>query len=142
MKAAALSLLGIAMLVITTTSMAQPPAWAGGGNCVSNYDPRAEVTMKATVEDVTQVAGKRGWNGTHLTVSGEGGTIEVHLGPSNYIEKQQFSFAKGDQIEVTGSKVKFEGTEVVLARQITKDGKTLILRNEQGIPNWSRGRAR
>ena len=142
MKAAAIFLLGMAALMVSAVSMtAQPPASARG-NCFSNYDPKAEVTMKATVEDVTQVAGKRGWNGTHLIVNGDGGMIEVHLGPSNYIEKQQFSFAKGEQIEVIGSKVKLEDADVILARLITKDGKTLTLRNEQGIPNWSRGRTR
>jgi hypothetical protein len=29
--------------------------------------------------------------------------------------------------------------EALLGREITKDGKTLVLRNAQGIPQWSRG---
>jgi hypothetical protein len=32
------------------------------------------------------------------------------------------------------------GKEVVFAREITKDGKTLVLRNAQGVPEWSGGR--
>jgi hypothetical protein len=48
-------------------------------------------------------------------------------------------FAKGDQVEVIGSKVKGTDTEVVIAREVKKDGKVLTLRNAQGIPAWRRG---
>jgi hypothetical protein len=67
-------------------------------------------------------------------------TLDVHVGPSSYIAGQQFSFAKGDQIEVLGSRVTLGGKPVLLARTITKDGKTLVLRDEQGFPQWSGGR--
>jgi hypothetical protein len=67
------------------------------------------------------------------------GSLEVHLGPTSYLEKQQFAFAKGDQIEVIGSKVKIESADVVIAREVKKGGKTLTLRNAQGVPAWSKG---
>ena len=67
------------------------------------------------------------------------GSLEVHLGPTSYLEKQQFAFAKGDQIEVIGSKVKIESADVVIAREVKKGGKTLTLRDAQGVPFWSKG---
>jgi len=78
--------------------------------------------------------------GRTLFLKTDTGTIEVHVGPTDYIASQQFSFATGDDVEVTGSKIKMQDQEALIAREIKKAGKTLVLRNAQGIPNWSRGR--
>lgn len=107
-----------------------------------NYNPSTETTVKGTVEQVKQVTGQHGWNGTHLTLKAESGTMDVHVGPSAYVSKQGFSFAAGDQIEVVGSKVTLAGNGALIAREIKKDGKTLVLRDAQGIPKWSGGRGR
>jgi DNA/RNA endonuclease YhcR with UshA esterase domain len=107
-----------------------------------NYDPSTETTVKGTVEEVKQVSGQHGWNGTHLMLRTEAGQMDVHAGPSSYIAAQGFSFAKGDQIEVLGSKVKLGGSEALIAREIKQGDKTLVLRNAQGIPQWSGGRRR
>jgi DNA/RNA endonuclease YhcR with UshA esterase domain len=111
----------------------------GPGKHMSNYDPKSEVTMSGTVDRVTQESGQRGWHGTHLFLKTDSGTIEVHVGPTDYIAGQQFSFATGDVVEVTGSKIKMQDQDAFIAREIKKAGKTLVLRNAQGIPNWSRG---
>jgi len=112
----------------------------GPGKHMSNYDPKTEVTMSGTVDRVTQESGQRGWHGTHLFLKTNTGTIEVHVGPTDYIASQQFSFATGDVVEVTGSKIKTQDQEALIAREIKKAGKTLVLRNAQGIPKWSKGR--
>jgi hypothetical protein len=70
----------------------------------------------------------------------DSGTLAVHVGPSAYIARQQFTFAKGDPVEVVGSKVSMAGKDMLLAREITKDGKTLVVRNAQGVPKWAGGR--
>ena len=103
-----------------------------------HYDPETETTVKGTITEVQQPASMRaGWTGTHLLLKTDTRDLEVHAGPSSYISQKEFSFAKGDVIEVVGSKARIAGREVVLAREITKDGKTLVLRNEQGVPEWS-----
>jgi hypothetical protein len=79
-----------------------------------------------------------GWSGTHLTLKTEAETLDVHVGPSWFLTQNQFSFAKGDQVEVTGSKVKVGTADTLLAREVKKEGKALVLRNPQGIPQWSR----
>lgn len=105
-----------------------------------NYDLKTETTIKGTVEEVQQQTGRRGWSGIHLLVKTDAGTITVHVGPSSYVADKQFSFAKGDAVEIVGSKVTMAGSDALIAREITKDGKTLVLRNAQGIPEWSGGR--
>ncbi len=117
-------------------------AFAQGPHGMRNYDPKTEVTVKGTIEDVQEQAGSGGWAGTHIVLRTDSGSLQVHVGPSAYIAKKQFSFARGDEIEVLGSKVLMDEKETLLAREIKKDGKTLVLRNAQGIPEWAGGRGR
>lgn len=48
--------------------------------------------------------------------------------------QQGFLFAAGDQVEVTGSRIIFEGSDVLIAREIKQVDRLLTLRNSQGIP--------
>lgn len=106
------------------------------------YDTSTEITLKGTVEEVKQITGRRNMTGTHLTLKTDKETIDVHLGPSSFVTAKKFEFSAGDQIEVTGSRINFAGTDAILAREVKKADKTLTLRNSQGIPEWSGGRRR
>jgi hypothetical protein len=57
------------------------------------------------------------------------------------VTSQQFQFAKGDAITVTGSKVRIAGQDVIIAREIKKGDQVLTLRDAKGFPLWS-GRGR
>ncbi len=104
------------------------------------YDPATEVTMKGSIEAVQQLTGPRGWAGSHVSLKTDTETIDVHVGPSWFLTQNKIALAKGDQIEVTGSKVKYGASDALIARELKKDGQSLTLRNAQGIPAWSRGR--
>ena len=130
-------LIAAPLLLAFVTTIASAQYGRGG---MPQYDPKTEVTVKGTIQDVQQQTGKRGWSGTHLILKTDAGTFDVHVGPSSYIAQKEFSFAKGDTIDVVGSKITITSKEALLAREITKDGKTLVLRNGQGIPEWSGGR--
>jgi DNA/RNA endonuclease YhcR with UshA esterase domain len=95
--------------------------------------------VKGTVEEVKQINQNQGWGGIHLTVRTEQGNLNVHVGPSWFLEKNKMSFEKGDTVEITGSKVKFGGEDALIAREIKKNGVPLTLRNAQGIPVWAGG---
>ncbi len=124
-------------LVVMTFGLA---AVAQGPQGRRYYDPKTETTVKGTIQEVQEYTGRRGGTGTHLVLATDAGPLEVHVGPSAYLAKKQFSFAKGDEIQVLGSKVSLGGKDALLAREITKQGKSLVLRNAQGIPEWSGGR--
>jgi hypothetical protein len=64
------------------------------------------------------------------------GNITVHLGPPAYVRKQGFNLKTGDYLEVTGSRVARDGQTLLLAAQVRKDGQTLKVRDEQGVPLW------
>jgi hypothetical protein len=120
----------------------QTPARSGSPAAVPRYDTSTEATLKGSVEAVKQISGPKGWGGTHVTLKTEKETIDVHVGPSWYLAQKQINFAKGEQIEVIGSRVKFGDSDALIAREIKKGEQTLTLRNAQGIPLWSRGRRR
>jgi hypothetical protein len=104
------------------------------------YDPKTEATLKGTVVDVREQASPRGRStGTHLILKTGAETIEVRVGPTRYLEQEKIHFAKGDNVEVTGSRVKIDNADVLIARQIKMGDRTVTLRNADGIPAWSRG---
>ena len=131
-------LAGMMLLLVVPALMAQAGMQGSRGRGGRNYNPATEITVKGTVEEVTRTTGQRGWAGTHLTLKTDQGVYDVHVGPASYISAQGFAFAKGETTEVTGSKTIVGGKGVLIARQITKDGKTLTLRDERGFPKWSR----
>ncbi len=128
----ALFVVGVALLFSAQTTAPRKSA--------ATYNPATEVTVNGSVEEVKQVSGPQGQAGTHLSLKTDQETIDVHVGPSWFLTQNKINFDKGDQIKVTGSKVKFENGDVLIAREIKKGAKTITLRNTQGIPDWSRGR--
>lgn len=114
----------------------------GGGKRMPKYDPATVVTVQGTVTEIVQQRSPAGWPGTHLTLKTEDTTLDVHLGPADFVASQDFPLAKGDQIEVTGSRIKDNGTDSLIAREVKKGDNVLTLRDEQGVPKWSRARRR
>jgi hypothetical protein len=46
-------------------------------------------------------------------------------------------FSKGDEISLTGSKIKQADSELFLAREIVKGNNTFALRDAKGNPVWN-----
>ena len=130
---------GLMLLAVVGLPFAHAQRGPGPGPQGRMYDPATETTIKGTVEEVRTVSGRHGWNGIHLMLKAEKKTLDVHLGPESFLKEKGFAFAKGDHVEVVGSKVSYGGGETIIAREVKKDGKTLVLRNAQGIPEWSGG---
>lgn len=124
-------------LLVTIPAFAQR---AGRQGRAVHYNPATEVREKGTVEDVRQAGGYRGWSGMHILLKTDKEDLDVRLGPTAFLAENGFTFAKGDQIEVLGSRVKVGATDALLAREVSKDGKTLVLRDASGIPKWNRAR--
>ena len=101
------------------------------------YDTTTVQTITGEVISVDEVTMMRGrYTGVHLKLKTEKDTVDVHLGPSWYMEKQETKIGKGDKVQVTGSRITFEGKPALVAAKITKGDETLTLRNEKGFPLW------
>lgn len=105
------------------------------------YDPANEVSIHGTVDEVLTVQ-PRYLPGIHLRVKTDDKLFEVRLGPAWFLEQQNLAFSKGDQIDVTGAAVPDKNGQVVIAREVKRGDRVLVLRDSKGYPAWSRGARR
>jgi hypothetical protein len=119
------------------------PAWAQR-DPGRFYDPKNVVTVQGQVEKVETKSwqarrggeGKPGRRSQVVYLKTDQGTMLVHLGPTQFLEQQQFAPKVGDTMSVTGSKLTTGKGEVILAAEVKNGGKTITLRDAQGIPLW------
>jgi len=132
-RTAAVALLVVGVIVaLSTTSFAQKEV-------LPKYDLKTEVHIaKATVLDTKEVTLANGQQRFRLIVKAGDETIEVCLCPKAFLETMDTAFAKGDEVEITGSKVKeSDDKTIILAREIVKGDNTLVLRDKTGAPVWT-----
>jgi len=122
-------------LILTPSLAATKPGSQPG---VPKYDVTTEGVFKGTVEDVhDRECPVSGGMGAHIILKlGDGKTIEVHLATTKFMKNYELVFNKGDQIEVTGSKVMFEGVETIFAREVKRGNDTFVFRDKDGNPVW------
>ncbi len=124
-----------AVLMIAGTAFSQ-----GRGQGRAFYDQSTVTTISGTIQSVDTLTGRSGnIHMIQLTVKDSSGTIAVNVGPSFYLDEQKISFKAGDTVEVTGSKVQFNGTDVILAAKVKDGDNTITLRDDSGRPLWARG---
>jgi hypothetical protein len=122
------------VLALTVSALAQK---APDTSAMPKYDVSKEVKIKGTIEDVKEMTMGKGEAGVHLMVKTANETIEVRLCPSGYLKDFEIAFAKGQTVEVTGSKVKMDDKDVILAREVVQGNNTVTLRDKQGAPVWT-----
>jgi hypothetical protein len=105
------------------------------------YNPATETTISGVVQDVFHPSGRNSNVGTHFNLKTDSGIIEVHAGPQWFLTQQGFSLEQGSHVTVTGSKQAVAGKDALIARELKSGDKVLTLRDANGIPKWSRGRA-
>jgi hypothetical protein len=118
------------------------PGPAAGTHYKRMYDPKTVETISGEVAKVNRIAHRRGkGEGIHLILKTDKEEIFVHLGPSRYLDKQDVKIGQNDKVEVKGSRVTFQGKPVFLAAEVKKGDALLKLRDENGVPAWSRKKA-
>jgi hypothetical protein len=101
------------------------------------YDVHAETKIKGTVEEVKLPPKGSEKEVAHLLVKTGTETVDVYLCPKSFLDDMGVSFSKGDEMALTGSKVKQGEADLILAREVVKGADTLVLRDEKGNPVWS-----
>jgi DNA/RNA endonuclease YhcR with UshA esterase domain len=101
------------------------------------YNPSNEVTVQGVVQDVQEFyCPISGDEGTHLMVKTEDGTLQVHVAPKRFLRGNNLSFSKGDQIQVVGSKIVYQGHDALIARTVVLGNRTVAFRKPNGKPVW------
>jgi hypothetical protein len=101
------------------------------------YDLQTETKIKGIVQDIAIPAHGHEKEVLHLVVKIGNDVIDVYLCPKSFLDEMGVEFNKGDDISVTGSKVKQGDSDLLLARQAQKGNDTLILRDDKGNPVWT-----
>jgi hypothetical protein len=129
----------ILCLALTGASWGQSgPGEEKGGGPGGLYDPQSVVTVAGTVVSITPSPGKPGLPYlVYLTLQTGEGKITIFLGPSLYFDKLPVKIKVLDRIQVTGSKITWEGSSVILAAEVKKGDTVLKLRDSNGVPVWS-----
>jgi hypothetical protein len=101
------------------------------------YDLHTETKMKVTVDEVKLSATGSGKQVAHLLVKSGTDSVDVYLCPKSFFDDMGMSFSKGDEVTLTGSKVKQGEADLILARELVKGNDTFVLRDDKGNPVWN-----
>jgi hypothetical protein len=114
--------------------------WASpltGQAALPKYDLATETKMKGTVQELKLPEKGSEKDGARLVVKSGADTLDVYLCPKSFLDDMGSTLAKGDEISLTGSKVKQDGADMILAREVVKGNDTLVLRDDKGKPVWN-----
>jgi hypothetical protein len=129
-----LALASFALCMTATIALAQPPA-------PGKYDRAVEASYGASSQCGQRRRAR--WHRRRASQSQDRDRhhVRVHLGPAVFIGMNNFSFLADDLVLVRGAYVSHDGDVAVWARQVSKEGKTLALRDENGAPRWTQATA-
>jgi hypothetical protein len=119
-------------LLLMATALAQ--------TAVPKYDVKAEATLKGSVEEVKEVPGScAGETGLHVQLATDAGKFEVQIAPPEFLKEMDVKFAKGDQLQILGSKLMLDGKPFMLAREVTQSNSNNapVVRDRKGDPVWT-----
>ena len=101
------------------------------------YDLQTETKIKGTIEEVKLPPKGSEKEIAHLLVKNGADTVDVYLCPKAFMDDMGMDFSKGDEISLTGSKIKQGEADLFLAREIVKGNNTFALRDAKGDPVWN-----
>ena len=120
-----------AVAFLTAAAFAQAPP---------KYDRATETTVKGTVEELKLVPPSGGKPLAYLLEKTgpdkDKDTVQIFLCPKKFLDDIGVAFKADEAIQVTGSKVKQDGADLILAREIVMGGETLTFRFQDGKPAW------
>ena len=103
------------------------------------YNKRTERKYKGTVVKIIKrevIKGNEIMDITNLLVKvSDKRPLNVFIGPDMYF-MGSMTFKKGDTVHILGSKMRFRGKVVVMARFIKNGDHELLLRDYNGVPLW------
>jgi hypothetical protein len=104
----------------------------------SGYDPQRQETVRGKVVGAARPAAQRRSVVpiNPLVLETPEGKIAVRLGPPRFVRSLGLDLAPGDQVEVTGTRVRSGPRFSILAASISRNGQVVQLRDELGRPAW------
>lgn len=130
--------LAAALVLLFAGNIYSQNGWGPGSSYNRMYDTKTVETISGSVISIDQILPDKNMSvGIHLLLNTVNGNVSIHLGPAWYIDNQDIQIIKGDIVSVTGSKVTYNGDQVIIAKEVIKGDQILKLRDENGYPLWS-----
>lgn len=114
--------------------MAQKPSQ--DASIVLKYDLHTETKAKGIVDEIEVLPAGSKKDLRELIIKSGDDKIHIYVCPQPFEQEMGISFNKGDEIAVTGSKIKQENSDVILVRELVKGTDTLVFRDSKGNPVW------
>lgn len=126
------------MLAVMVTMSAAALSQTTSKQTTLKYDPATETTYKAVIEELKVVPPSGAKPIVYLILKSSPDPGEVFLCPKKFLDDVGVVFKADDPVEITGSRIKENGEELTLAREVVKvnGGETLTLRFKDGRPAW------
>lgn len=131
-----LKVVSIPLLLLVWVSTGLSQKAAPPESILAKYDLHTETKAEGVIDEVNQlsVGGRKDF--TELIIKRGDDKLHIYVCPKPFQDEIGLSLGKGDRVEVTGSKVKQDTAEVILARQLVKGTDTLMFRDDKGNPVW------
>jgi hypothetical protein len=104
------------------------------------YDPATETTVKGTVSELRMVppTGPKpfAYLATRIGPDKEKDVVQIFLCPKKFLDDVGLTFKSDEAIQITGSKVKQDGADLILAREVVKGDEKWTFRFQDGKPAW------
>jgi hypothetical protein len=121
------------LLLCVIPGLSQKPQPANHG---PKYDLQTETKTKGIIDEINLLTVGTRKDFTELIIKSGEDKVHIYVCPKPFQEEMGISFSKGDEITVTGSKVKQDTADVTLARQLVKGTDTMMFRDDKGNPVW------
>jgi sporulation protein YlmC with PRC-barrel domain len=139
--------------LVRANSMCTKPGVDGDGDTIvadaagvmpvpyaDSYDLKNLKTVKGTITTIGTVRiGDRNEERIRLRIrTADGPEVIVYAAPGSFADQRALELRSGKEIQVHGSPVKYGTQTVLVAGSITVDGKSAILRDDEGLVTWAK----
>ena len=125
------------MLALAAASAVPTSARDVGASATRMWNPETVATVTGTVEAVERIEMGDEWRCVRLQLATADGVVQVRVGPDWFVAQRKVAFAKGDRIEVKGSRLTFAGERALVAAEIVRGADRIVLRDAEGKPAWA-----
>lgn len=130
-------ILGCVLFIALFASPGVSQKTSPGASALPKYDPHTETKAKGLIDEVNKLPWGPKLDITELIIKSGDDKLHVYVCPQAFQDEIGVTFAKGDDIAVTGSKVKQDAGDVILVRELVRGGDTLVFRDDKGSPVWN-----
>jgi hypothetical protein len=134
-----IALLTVALL-LSAAFAASPPVKVQarpGSTYMVLFDPSKMATVEGTIERIYVVPSAKVWlTAVNVTLRTGQGELKVEMGPSWFLDNQELHLKVDDRVTITGSQIKNNGVESLIATEVRRNNEVLMLRATDGMPVW------